>query len=431
MILANGVFAGAEIALVALRMTRLRELLERGHGGARAAIALKSEPERLLATVQIGITVVSATAAAFGGASLAERLAPLIAEVPSVAKYAEQIALGVVVAIVSYLSIVIGELVPKSLALRSAEQYALLVSRPLLAVAWLARPLVWLLTQTSNLLLKPLGDRTTFTETRHSPEEIQQLVEEAMQSGSLHPHAAQIASRALDFHELIASEVMVPRQDLIMIPANANMAELSALIGSHPHTRIPVYDGSRDNVTGYVHIKDLATQTWRDGTVKIETIRRTPFFVPDSKPAADLLREMQEKRLSLAIVVDEQGGVAGIITVTDLVEEVVGEMFSEHERDKGQLTRDATGTATVPGTMPIRELNRALELDLPDGDWNTIAGLCIALAGRIPAGGEKITLQTGVVAEVADASPRRIRSVRIHVTEPQPGHEHADPSAKE
>lgn len=406
-------FAGAEIALVALRTSRLRELLERGQGGARAAIELKSEPERLLATVQIGITVVSATAAAFGGASIAERLAPLVADVPALAAYAEQIALGVVVAIVSYLSIVIGELVPKSLALRSAEKYALLVAPPLLAVSWLARPLVWLLTQSSNLLLKPLGDHTNFSETRHSPEEIQQLVEEAMQSGSLHPHAAEIASRALDFHELITSEVMVPRQDVIMLPQSASMAELSALVGKHPHTRIPVHDGSRDNITGYVHIKDLATQTWRDGTVKLDAILRPPFFVPDTKPAADLLREMQERRLSLAIVVDEQGGVAGIITVADLVEEVVGEVYSEHERVTSAVTKDELGNATVPGTMPIRELNRALDLELPEGDWNTVAGLCIAVAGRIPTAGEKITLQGGVVAEIADASPRKIRTVRI------------------
>lgn len=229
LILVNGVFAGAEIALVALRTTRLRELSEQGHGAARAALALRDEPERFLATVQVGITVVSATAAAFGGASIATRLTPLIAGVPLLAKYAHQIALGAVVACVSYLSIVIGELVPKSVALRAAEQYSLLIARPLLALSWLARPLVWLLTASSNVLLRPFGDKTTFTEARYSAEE------------------------------------------------------------------------------------------------------------------------------------------------------------------------------------------STLGLDLPDdGEWNTIAGMCIALAGRIPVTGEKVTLSDGTVIEIVEASPKRVRTVRIH-----------------
>jgi putative hemolysin len=419
LILANGVFAGAEIALVALRTTRLRELSEAGNGAARAALALRNDPETFLATVQVGITVVSATAAAFGGASIAQRFAPLVADVPMLAPYAHQIALALVVALVAYLSIVIGELVPKSVALHAAEQYALIVSRPLLALAWLARPLIWLLTQSSNLLLKPFGDRTTFTEARYSPDEIQQLVEDAMKSGSLHPGAAEIASRALDFHELAVAEVMVPRQDVVMVQQDASEETIHSMIAERPHTRLPVYGSSRDDIVGYVHIKDLAARSWQHDTLRLADVLRAPFFVPESKSAVDLLRDMQQRRVPLAVVVDEQGGVAGIITIEDLVEELVGEIFSEHARDAVNITREASGSVVVPGTMAIRELNRTLGFDLPDdGDWNTVAGLCIGMAGHILTTGEKLTLPNGVLVEVVDASARRIRSLRIHAPHP-------------
>src|SRR6185503_12342920 len=149
---------------------------------------------------------------------------------------------------------------------------------------------------------------------------------------------------------------------------------------------------TRDNVVGYVHIKDLATQTWRDGSVRLSEILRAPYFVPDTKAAADLFREMQQQRLSLAVVVDEQGGLSGIVAIDDLIEEVVGEIFSEHAPQTGRPSRDASGAAVIPGTTSIRELNRDLDLELPEGDWNTIAGLCIAVAGRIPATGDKLEL---------------------------------------
>src|SRR6266508_1505932 len=199
LVLLNGVFAGAEIAIISLRATRLSQLVDEGRASARAVKRLRDEPERFLATVQVGITVVGATAAAFGGAALAQRLAPHLASVPLVARYAEALALALVVAIVSFLTLVLGELVPKSLALRASERYALLVARPLLALSELARPIVWFLTAVSNVVLRPFGDRTTFSEARLSVEEIEQLVDEAGKAGALDAPTAEITSRALAF----------------------------------------------------------------------------------------------------------------------------------------------------------------------------------------------------------------------------------------
>jgi putative hemolysin len=419
LILVNGFFAGAEIALVALRKTRLQELIERGSRAAVAALALREQPERFLATVQVGVTVVSATAATVGGDIFADRLTVWLAGIPPLAEHAHTAALAVVVAVVSYLSIIIGELVPKSIALREAERFALVVARPLLWLSYLARPLVWFLTASSNLLLRPFGDRTTFTEARYSAEEIQQLVEDATKSGSLHPETAELASRAIEFPELTAAEVMVPRRKVIMLPRNAPPEEIVRVVTGYPHTRLPIHDGDPDNVVGYVNIKDLAVRSWSEQPLTIDAVMRKPFFIAEPQSAVDVLREMQQKRIALAIVVDEQGGVAGIVTIEDLVEELVGDLFSEHTRDVPKpITMEPGGTFLASGAVPIREINRALEIELPeDGDWNTIAGLFLALSGHIPENGERVTVPIGVVLEVVDASSHRIRSVRIHLPE--------------
>lgn len=415
LIIANGFFSGAEIALVTLRNTRLQELVEAGNRSAKAALALRKQPERLLATVQVGITVVSATAAAFGGASIAVRIEPLFAESRWLAPYAEELALALVVALVSYLSIVLGELVPKSIAMRSAERVGLLVAPPLLFIAWLARPLVWLFTASSNVVLKPFGDQTTFTETLYSTDELQQLVEDATRTGSLHPHAAEIASRALDLPDLTAFDVMVPRTQVAMLAVDATLEDVQATLKDRPHTRFPVYEGTRDNIVGYVNIKDVTRHIWDGGPFSLRQVLRPGYFTPDTKPALDLLRDLQKRRLRLAIVVDEGGGMDGIVSVEDLVEEVVGELFSEHTRESSvTIVRETPGAAVVAGTTPLREVNRALDLDLPEeGDWNTIAGLCIGVLGRIPTTGETVQLTNDVRAEIVDASARRVRSVRL------------------
>lgn len=414
LVLANALFAGAEIALVTVRRTRLEELAEQGMLSARAALALKLQPERLLATIQVGITVIGSTAAAVGGASVAARLAPAIAQVSWVREQADEIALGLVIAGVSYLSIVLGELVPKSIALRSAETYALIVARPLLALSTLVKPIVNLLTMSSNLVLKPFGDSTTFSETRYSAEEIQQLVEDAKNAGSLHPHAADIASRALVFPELTASEVMVPRHEVVMLPLSAPMAEIHRIIIDRPHTRLPVFDESPDDIVGYVNIKDLATRSWERADVPLREVIRPPHFVPTSKLAGDLLAEMQKLRVPISIVIEEQGGLAGVITIEDLIEELVGTIMTEHAREAPRYVRDRDGSWVVAGSLPIRELNRELNLDLPEeGDWNTLAGLFIHRAGRIPKAGEQDRLADGTVLEVLEASPRRIRTLRV------------------
>mgnify|MGYP000275841722 CR=1 FL=1 len=257
LILANGLFSGAEIAIISLRKTRLRELIDEGRKRARAVLLLREQPERFLATVQVGITVVSATAAAFGGDVFAERLAAYIRHVPRLAPFAKQLGFAIVVASISYLSLVLGELVPKSLALRAAEGYSMLTAPILLGLSYIARPLVWFLTASSNLVLRLFGDKTSFTESRFSPDELQELVEEAARTGSLDQRTSEIASRALEMRNLTAASVMVPRPNIVALSRDATVEQMRSILSKGMHTRLPVYDGSPDNIVGYVALKDM------------------------------------------------------------------------------------------------------------------------------------------------------------------------------
>ncbi len=425
LVLANGVLAGSEIALVSVRRTRLRELIDEGKGTARAAERLRADPERFLATVQIGITVIGSTAGAFGGATFASRLAPSLAEVPFLAPYASQVAFALVVGLISYLSLVLGELVPKSLALRAAEPYALLIARPLLGLSWIARPLVWFLTASSNVVLRLFGDRTNFTESRMSRDELVQMVEDAAAAGSVHPDAGEIASRALDFPDLTAADVRIPRNQVVAVPRDATHEDLRRILLEHAHTRLPVYEGQLDNVVGYLSVKDVLAVAWERPLFVLEDLIRPPFFVPESKKAVDLLKEMRSRRLPFAIVVDEAGGMSGIVTLEDLIEELIGEVFSEHDRTAPVLiSPQPDGSALVAGTAPVRDVNRELDLELPEeGDWVTVAGLCLALASRIPTAGERLLTEDGITLEIMDASPRRVRKVRIIPPKPPPDEE--------
>ncbi|WP_437878015.1 hemolysin family protein [Sorangium sp. So ce513] len=425
LVLVNGVFAGAEIAVVTIRKTRLDQLVQSGSRRARAVKRLRDNPERFLATVQIGITVVGATASAFGGSTLAKELTPVLRAVPWIGDAAEGLALAVVVALVSFLSLVLGELVPKSLALRSAEPYALLVAPPLRGLSSLARPLVWLLTASSNLVLRLFGDRTNFVEARISPEEIQQIVDDAAEAGSVDKRAGEIASRALDFAGLTALQVMLPRGRVVALPRGATAAEVRRAMLEHGHTRMPVYEGSADNVIGYVTMQEVLALLFGDGQFSLESALRPAYFVIGSMPAVDLLAELKRRRLQLAVVVDELGGMIGIVTMEDLVEELVGEIFAENEahlrRPEEVIQREPDGSALVPGDIPVHELSRELEIELPDdARWSTVAGLCMGLARRIPAPGDVLTTPDGAQLEIVDASPRQIRTVRVRPP-PPPG----------
>lgn len=414
LILANGLFAGAEIAVLSVRKTKVQERAERHDRRALALQSLHHEPERFLATVQIGITVVSTAAAAFGGASIARSLTPVMAGL-GLGTRADDVAFAIVIALVSFLSLILGELVPKSLALRYSDGYSFLVGRPLLALSRLVAPLVRLLTWCSNLVLRFFGDRTSFVESRVSREEVRQLVNEAAKTGSVDQSSSEIVNRALELDEVTVAEMMVPREQIVALPRDATPEQIEHAVGGDSYSRIPVYERELDQMVGYVVSRDVLAALWAGKPVRLGEMMRPLLAVPLVARATTALRQMQARRSHIAIVVDEHGLVAGLVSIEDLVEEVVGDIKNEDEDDTELFQSEPTGTTLVPGWVPVRRINRALHLDLPiNRDSTTVAGLCLSLALAMPRVGEKLQAPDGTTLEIVDRSSRRIRMIRLH-----------------
>ena len=273
---------------------------------------------------------------------------------------------------------------------------------------------MWLLTQSSNLILRPFGDRTTFTEARLSVEEIEQLVDEA---------EPRRRARRADGRDRLA-RARVPRSHRgrrdgaakpdHRPPRDASQEDLKRMLLEEGHARMPVYDGTLDNLVGYVMAKDLAAMAWERQLIVLDDLLRPVHFVPEAAKAVHVLRDLQRRRTQIAAVVDEHGGIAGLLTLEDLVEELVGDIFGETEQPEALWQQEPDGTALVRGEAPIREVNRALSLDLPEGeDYTTVAGLCIALAGAVPERGAHLRAEDGTEIEIVDASPRLVRLVRL------------------
>ncbi len=422
LIVLNGLFSATEISVIALRKTRVSQLVEEKRSGALAVKLLREQTERFLATVQVGITAVGAAAAVFGEESLGQRLAEALLGVPALAEWARPIAFATTILSITFLSVVLGELVPKSLALRAPEAVALTLSRPLLWLSSLARPLVWLLTVSSNLILKLFGDKTSFTEARLSPDELQELVEEAARSGELDDGTADIASRALDLDELTAEDVMKPRTQVCALPLNATRSQLSGVLSRELPDRLPLYEGTLDNLAGYVAVKELARQCLDGRPMSLKKLLRPVIYVPPALPAVKLLSRMQKERAPLAVVLDDAGGTKGLVDFEDLLEELVGEVNDDSVPPPPGIVVEPSGSLVVRADTPVRELNRDHGLELPESeDWFTLAGLCLELAGRIPETGTLLKADDGSVLEILEANPRVIRSVRVRPPRPQEG----------
>jgi putative hemolysin len=411
LVLANGLFAGAEIAVLTAAKAKVQQRAAANHRGALAVIALRDRPERFLATVQIGITVISAAAAAFGGASIARDLEPYLTVFGD---SAHEVALVLVVATVAFLSLVLGELVPKSLALRYSSGYAFMIGRPLLLLSQLMRPLVWVLTGCSNLVLKLFGDRTSFTEARVSRDELRDLVHEAAKSGSVDLRTSEIAARALEFGDVTVAEVMVRRDRMVAIPKDATAEEVQRLFLEEGHSRMPVFERDLDHIDGYVVARDVLALSWEKNLIALPDIVRPLLHVAITARCGAVLREMQAKRIQIAVVVDEHGGTVGLVTIEDLLEELVGDIFGEDDLPEAIFTSEPDGSVLVPGWVPTRKVNRTLHTNLPIArEFTTIAGLCMALALAVPPVGASLSASDGTRLEVVDASTRRVRMVRV------------------
>jgi putative hemolysin len=410
LIVLNGLFSLSELALVSVRRARLAVLERKGIKGAAAARALSDDPQRFLPTVQVGITLISVLTGVFGGAQIAAHLQSWLATFPQIGRFAESIALAVVVIVTTYLTLVLGELVPKQLALRTPELMAIRVARPIAVLSHVVSPAVWLLGKSSNAVLRALGlnrpSRQSVTE-----EELKALLIEGAQTGVLEMEERDMIERVLRLADKPVRAIMTPRTELAWVDRTHPAKAIAAALKAAPHSRFVVCDGSIDNVVGVVQAKDLLDRILSGGELSLSASLRHPMIVPDAISALDALERLKSDTLGLALVMDEYGSFEGVVTAADVLQAIVGEA-SGPEHQEGVPGPEGEATMTLDGMTPVDELKARLRLpDLPaEGSYHTLAGLLLALLRRVPRAGDRIVFG-GWRFEVLEMDGRRVEKV--------------------
>ncbi len=410
-ILVGGFFAAAEMALVSLREGQVRSLAKRGKRGQRAA-KLAHDPNRFLSAVQIGVTVATLLSGAFGAATLVRDLDHVLARnMP--AHLASVLAFVIVTLVIAFFSLVLGELSPKRIALQRQERISLFAAPILDWMATAARPVVWLLGVCVNLVVRLLGGDPKVGRGVMSSDELRDLVTAHQTLSADERH---IVSEVFDAGKRQIREMLVPRTEVDFIPASMPVAEAMAVAAAATHSRFPVYEDSYDDVIGFVHARDLLDPT-RNGAAKVGAIARPVKMLPTSKTVMSALSEMRRDRAHLAIVVDEYGGTAGIVTLEDLVEELIGEIQDEFDVEGLPSRRLRTGEIEVDGLMNLDDFAEQTGVELPDGPYETVAGFLLAALGHLPQTGESTDLD-GRRLTVTELDGRRISRVKLAIATP-------------
>jgi len=419
LILANGFFSGAEMAIVASRRGRLRQLAEDGDVAAAKALELALNPDRFLPTVQIGITLVGTLAAAYGGDRVVSHIAEWITAngPPAAVGAARSIALTVFVVLLSFVTLLLGELVPKRLALRQAETIARMVAPAMQTFARFTKPLVWLMSVSTSGVLFLLGARKQEGPTI-SVDDIEHLLEAGRAEGVLEAVEQAVATEALRLGERSVRDIMRPRIDLDALDIDTPPEEVLGAIAMAGYSRLPVYEGSLDHIVGYVSNKDVLRQNWMGWPIQLRKIMHRALFVPETMPLDRLLELFQKERNQMAIVLDEYGGTEGLVTLEDVLEELVGEIHDEHRRDQDAIfTPRDDGSWLVDGGAGVEKLAETfgLRLDHVPREYSTVSGLVLAQLERIPSAGDS-TIWNGLIIEVVDMDGRRIDKLLIRKT---------------
>ncbi|GAA2669368.1 membrane protein [Actinoplanes palleronii] len=408
LVLLNAAFSGSEMALISLRESQLQRL-ERQSRTGRTLAKLARDPNRFLATIQIGITLAGFLASAAAAVSLAQ---PLIKPLGFLGTAAEPASIVVVTLVLTFFTLVIGELAPKRIAMQRAEGWAMLVARPLDILATLSRPANWLLGKSTDLVVRMAGVDPDAGREEVSTEEIRDMV---AQQQDFTAEQRTIISGAFEIADRILREILVPRRDVLVLPAQLPAPEALQLLVDGGHSRAPVTGPmGLDDVLGVVHLRDLVGA---EGPVREHMF--TPLFLPETLKIADAMRQLRTQRQQFALVVDERGAIDGIVTMEDLVEEVVGEIYDETDRDVQSVIHEDDGSMLLPGTFPIHDLpDIGVEIEEEDeGDYTTVAGLVLARLGHIPtAPGETVAID-GHTAEVVEVTGRAITKLRLRPVE--------------
>ncbi len=413
--LANGAFSMAEMAVVSSSKVRLRSLVEDGHAGAKAALELAENPNRLLSTVQTGITLITTLTGAFGGATIAEELDSYISTIPNLSPYSSGLALVAVVVMITFFSMVIGELVPKRIALSNSERFASIAASPLAAFSRLVSPVIALLSFCTDLVLRVLGVKA-YTEPAVTEEEIRILIEQGTTAGVIEEEEQDIMERVFSLGDRRVNSIMTPRGEIVWLDIDDSGAEISRKIAGGTYSMFPICSKKLDNVLGVVQSKDLLSCNLADKKVNLKESLLPPLFVPESMRALKVLEKFKQTGIHLAIVLDEYGSVQGIVTLVDLLEGLVGDIPHIDELSEPQIVKRQDGSWLVDGALPVGDLREMIDLEwLPeeeDYQYITLGGFVMTHLEKIPIAGDYFEWG-GYRFEVVDMDGRRVDKILV------------------
>lgn len=400
LLLLSAFFSSSETALFAVNRLRMRRMAEEGRRRPGLVLRLLEQPGRVLTALLVGNNIVNVTVSVLATAMLVAVLGPQRGPI-----YA--------IIIISLVILIIGEITPKTFAAKYADRLAILVSRPVHYFTIALTPVIWLLSRLSDLLVRPLGGRVNPTSPLVTEEEIRLLVQMGQEVGAIQEDERAMIHSIFEFGDTVAREVMVPRIDMVSVPDTATLDEILRVILEEGHSRLPVYHESIDRIVGVIYVKDLLSHL-KDGhnTIRARELMRPAYFIPETKRLDDLFREMRRKKTPMAIVVDEYGGTAGLVTIEDLLEEIVGPILDEYDVEEKLVEVVNDQVAVVDGRLSVEEVNELLHLELPVGEVDTIGGFVYSLLGRAPTQGESVSTD-GVDMQVERLDGQRIARVKI------------------
>jgi len=404
------------MAIVSVRQTRIKPLIDEGNKAAILVSRFLEEPSKLLATIQIGITFAGFLASAIGAQTLSKSLTVLLAglNIPIISGSAAWISTFVVTSVIALFTLVLGELVPKRMALSQSDKIALKVAGPINFLSKVTSPAVKFLTVSTNLIVKLLGGQVTATGDQITEEEIRLMINVGEEKGIFQETETEMINSIFEFDDTVAKEVMTPRTDIIAVSSEASLEEILDVIVEENFSRIPVYEESIDNIIGILYVKDLFSMIKRkmEWEVSLKSIIRSVYFVPEYKKIDELFKEMQKSKTHIAVVIDEYGGTAGLITIEDLLEEIVGNIFDEYDDVVLDYEKIDDNTYIISGMLDIDDVNDILDTNIPEEEFDTISGMLLSHSGKMPEVGDEVDMGN-IYFRIEEVDDKRISKIRI------------------
>ena len=416
LILLNAYFAAAEIAYISLNDAKIAKQAKEGNKKAKQIEKMLKNPSKFLATIQIGITLAGFLSSAFASDAFADKLAPMLYQwIPMISLGIwKGISIVIITIILSFFTLVFGELVPKRLAMKYYEKISFSTIGVIKFLSILSAPFVKILTVSTNLVSKIFGvgenEEEIVTE-----EEIKMMIDEGEEKGTIEEEEKELLNNVFDFNDIIVSEIMTPRTDMYAVEVNQKVNDILDEMDEYKYSRIPVYEENIDNIQGILFIKDLLKYVKEQKEVQIKDIMREAYFVPESKEIDELFRELQKNKQHMAIVIDEYGGTAGIVTMEDIIEEIMGNIFDEYDDDEEMdYQKIDDNTYMVNGSATLYDLKRLFDVEIPEGDYETLSGYLLERLGRIPEEDEKLVIEDEFLTyKIEETEDKRIKYVKV------------------